>query len=149
MRYCDKCGAEVSGARYCSQCGAHVQGTSPLGPEGIPFGSGSVGLSDNQLGALAYVTPIPAIAFLLFEPYRNIPFVRFHSYQSLFLTFAAIILMFATGILSIFHFLQALLGTLVQLALFALWALAAYRAWLGEEYALPVIGEFASRHARG
>ena len=118
--------------------------TRPSG-HGLEIGD----LTENQLGALAYVTPIPALLFLLFEPYRRNLFIRFHSYQCLFLTLAAIILAAVTGFVSFFSFLEALLGTVFQIALFAMWLLAAYRAWKGDEYELPVIGAFASRHARG
>ena len=38
------------------------------------------GLSDTAAGALAYVTIIPAIIFLLVEPYNKNSFVRFHSW---------------------------------------------------------------------
>ena len=33
------------------------------------------------MGALAYVTLVPAIIFLIIEPYKNIKFVRFHAFQ--------------------------------------------------------------------
>ena len=36
------------------------------------------GLSDNAAGALAYVTIIPAIIFLVVEPYNKNSFIRFH-----------------------------------------------------------------------
>ena len=42
------------------------------------------GLSDNAAGALAYVTIIPAIIFLVMEPYNKNRFIRFHSWQCLF-----------------------------------------------------------------
>ncbi len=105
------------------------------------------GFGEHQLGAIAYVTPVPALAFLLFEPYRGNRFIRFHSYQCLFLTFAAIVLGAVTGIISIFHLLEGLLSNAFQIALLLMWALAAYRAWQGEEFRLPVIGAFAARHA--
>ena len=47
------------------------------------------GLSDNAAGALAYVTIIPAIIFLIVEPFNKNPYVRFHAWQSIFLGIAA------------------------------------------------------------
>ena len=47
------------------------------------------GLSNNAAGALAYVTIIPAIIFLIIEPYNRNSFVRFHAWQSIFLGIAA------------------------------------------------------------
>ena len=46
------------------------------------------GLSDNAAGGLAYVTFIPALIFLLVEPFNKNPYVRFHSWQSIFLIIA-------------------------------------------------------------
>ena len=39
------------------------------------------GLSDTAAGALAYVTIIPAIIFLVLAPYNTKPFIRFHAFQ--------------------------------------------------------------------
>ena len=49
------------------------------------------GLSDNAAGAIAYITIIPAIVFLLVEPYNKKPFVRFHAWQCIFLYVACIV----------------------------------------------------------
>ena len=43
-----------------------------------------VGWPPNTAGALAYVTIIPAILFLVMEPYNKDRFIRFHSFQCLF-----------------------------------------------------------------
>jgi hypothetical protein len=40
-------------------------------------------------GMLAYFTIIPAIIFLLIEPYNRNRFVRFHSFQCLFVAVSA------------------------------------------------------------
>ncbi len=41
---------------------------------------------------LAYVTIIPAIIFLVLEPYNKNRFIRFHSFQSIFFCVALIAL---------------------------------------------------------
>lgn len=160
MSYCSQCGAKVSGARYCGQCGARVEPghiwTSPRGP------SQSIGdgFKENELGALAYLTPIPALLLLIVEPFRRNRFIRFHSYQCLFLTLAAIVLSaivtlvalvmsVLAAIFSILGFLGGLLSGASQLLLLGMWVFAAYKAWRGDEYRLPLIGELASRHAFG
>jgi uncharacterized membrane protein len=43
------------------------------------------GLSDNVAGGLAYITIIPAIVFLIVEPFKRSSYVRFHAWQSIFL----------------------------------------------------------------
>ncbi len=48
------------------------------------------GLSDNAAGAIAYITIIPAIIFLIVEPYNKNSFVRFHAWQSIFLGIACL-----------------------------------------------------------
>ncbi len=52
------------------------------------------GLSDNAAGALAYVTVIPAIIFLIVEPYNKNPYIKFHAWQSIFLGIAAFAISF-------------------------------------------------------
>jgi hypothetical protein len=46
------------------------------------------GLSDNAAGGLAYITIIPAIVFLIVAPFNKNSYVRFHSWQSIFLAIA-------------------------------------------------------------
>ena len=55
----------------------------------VPPQAAQSGLSDNAAGALAYITIIPAIIFLLVEPYNKNSFVRFHAWQCIFLGIAA------------------------------------------------------------
>ena len=148
MPYCGQCGSEVSGARFCGQCGAPVETPSPwTPPEGVsvPEVDGS---GEHVLGALAYLTPVPAVAFLLIEPYRSNRFIRFHSYQCLLLTLTAIVLSAVAGIIFVFSFLEGLLSNALQIAVILAWVLAAYRAWQGDEYSLPLIGGMAKRCAR-
>ena len=46
------------------------------------------GLSDNAAGALAYITVIPSIIFLIVEPYNRNSYVKFHAWQNIFLCIA-------------------------------------------------------------
>jgi uncharacterized membrane protein len=113
------------------------------------------GLSDNAAGAIAYLTIIPAIIFLLVEPYNKNSFVRFHSFQCLFLCAVAIVVDIALGILlTIMAFVfpvLALMGT------FALWLLSFFwlgvvilciiKAAQGARFSLPFIGPLAAKQA--
>ena len=150
VRYCSQCGASVEGARFCGQCGERVESSSTSQPRssGVETESYSGVLSETQLGALAYATPIPAISFLLFEPFNRSRFLRFHSYQCLFLTLAAISLAAISGFVSVFQLLGGLLAITFEFVLIALWILAACKAWQGDQYGLPIIGGYADRHAR-
>src|SRR5437016_5100942 len=57
-----------------------------------PPAAGSGGLAENVAGMLAYVTFIPAIIFLLLEPYSRNRFIRFHSFQCIFLSVALFVI---------------------------------------------------------
>jgi len=113
-------------------------------------------MPENIAAAVAYITVIPAIVFLVLEPYNKMPLVRFHAFQSigLFVTWIAlqIVVMILGTILHIIPVLGALLtGILylvVGLGLFVAWILAILKASKGEWYKLPVIGDFADKQAR-
>jgi uncharacterized membrane protein len=113
------------------------------------------GLSDNIAAALAYVTIIPAILFLVLEPYNRIPLVRFHSFQSIAFCVATVVLQVALMIIQGFlHFIPlsyVLFGAvnlLVGLAFFVAWVVVVFKASRGEWYKLPLIGDFAEKQAR-
>jgi uncharacterized membrane protein len=116
----------------------------------------SPGLSDNVAAALAYVTIIPAIIFLVLEPYNRIPLVRFHAVQSIAFTIAYIVVQALVAIVREFvrfipfsFVIFGALHTLVFLGFFVVWLLVIFKASKGEWYRLPVIGDFAERQARG
>ncbi len=101
------------------------------------------GLSDNAAGALAYVTIIPAIIFLIVEPYNKNPYVKFHSWQSIFLGIA----WFAIGFINIIPILGQIIFLLGSLALFVAWIIVLLKALKGVKFKLPVIGAFAEKQA--
>jgi uncharacterized membrane protein len=82
MPYCAKCGAPVGkGASFCGSCGTPATASTGLGK---PQASG---LTSNVAAALAYVVGlITGIIFLAVAPYNKDPFVRFHAFQSIFLS---------------------------------------------------------------
>ncbi len=74
---------------------------TPVPPQAPPAGqpqAAQSGLSDTAAGALAYVTIIPAIVFLLVEPYNKNSFVRFHAWQCIFLGITAIAFRSCSGL---------------------------------------------------
>ena len=106
-------------------------------------GAGS-GLSDNAAGAIAYITIIPAIIFLLVEPYNRKPFVRFHAWQCIFLFIACIVVEIVLGMIPIVGWIILPffgLGVLV-LVIFLI-----IKASQGQKLVLPVIGPFAEKQA--
>jgi uncharacterized membrane protein len=110
------------------------------------------GLSDNALGAIAYITAVPALFFLAISPYNKSAYVRFHAWQSTVLFAFTFILYFA---LSLFPMLNTYLESLVYLGLYLLilivWALVslwcAIGALSGKRVKLPAIGAWANQQS--
>jgi uncharacterized membrane protein len=103
----------------------------------------SIGLDANVAAALSYLVGfISGIVFLLLE--KDNRFVRFHAMQStvLFLGIVAIDIL-----LQIVPILGALVVVfLVIPASAALWLVLMYKAYQGEEFQLPIVGQFAAEH---
>jgi uncharacterized membrane protein len=124
-------------------------------PPPVPPPTAAPGLTDNVAAALAYITIIPAILFLILEPYNRIPLVKFHSYQSIALNIAAFVIQIALMVAqSILHFIPlswmlfAVIHLVVFLAIFIAWLVVILKASKGEWYKLPIIGDFADKQAR-
>mgnify|MGYP005817310909 CR=1 FL=1 len=169
MPFCSNCGAQISpNAAFCPKCGSAAtsgasRGASP-GSSGYsaaggyanePVRDADTPLPENVAGMLAYFTIIPAILFLVLDPYNRNRFIRFHSFQCLF-TFVAIVAVqvVLTILFGVLHFIPVI-GTLVGLALwplfglasFALWVLLVVKAYQHEIFKLPYIGDLAEKQA--
>jgi uncharacterized membrane protein len=111
----------------------------------------SSGLSDTAAGGLAYLTFIPAIIFLVMEPYNRNPFIKFHSWQSILLTGAYIAWAIIRVILGMFlHFLWiiwAMISFVVGLGFFIVWLIAIIQAFNGKKFSIPVIGAIAEKQS--
>jgi uncharacterized membrane protein len=101
------------------------------------------GLSDTAAGALAYVTIIPAIIFLVMAPYNTRPFVKFHAFQCLGLA----VIWFCLGIIGIIPILGWAVLALGSLALLVTWILCIVKASQGGALKLPVISDFAAKQS--
>jgi uncharacterized membrane protein len=108
---------------------------------------------DRLAAALAYVTVFPAIVFVLVEPFKRNRFVRFHSFQSLYLAMAAIPVAIALRVLySVFalipvvgYLLAWLAMAVAVLAWSILWLVLLVKAFQGETFHLPGIGSLAEK----
>jgi uncharacterized membrane protein len=118
---------------------------TPVPPQpSAPQPTAQSGLSDNAAGALAYVTIIPAIIFLIVEPYNKNSFIRFHSWQSIFLGIAFVAIHIVLGIIPLIGWLILLL---LDLGFLVLWIVVILKALKGERFQLPIIGKFAAQQA--
>jgi len=139
MAFCTGCGKEMpAGVAACPSCGQSAT-AAPV----VASAQGG-GLTDNVAGALAYVTFIPAILFLVMEPYNKNKFVRFHSFQCLFFTLACFVLAI---VLMFIPLLGPILGLLVWLGELALWLVLVLKAYQGQKFKLPGIGDIAEQQA--
>jgi uncharacterized membrane protein len=154
MAFCAKCGGQMAdGATFCPACGAAAGGAaSPGSPAAASSGGG---LAPNVAGALAYVTIIPAILFLVLDPYNKDRFIKFHSLQCLFFAAAMVVLAIGMMIVSVVLGFVPIVGWILSLLLWAvLWLgslalviLLIYKAYSGEKFMLPVIGKIADEQA--
>ena len=129
--FCQHCGASLSAAPPPPPAGGYTQvpqpATGPAGAAYVPAQTG--GLSDNSAAAIAYITIIPAILFLVMEPYNRKPFVRYHAMQCIglhVLWFAIwIVLMILGVLLSMVHLglLTLILWPVCWIGLVVLWIL--------------------------
>jgi len=135
MAFCSGCGTQIpDGASLCPACAAKA----PAAPA-----STSGGMNDNLAGALCYIAII-AIIFLLIEPYNKIKFVRFHAFQSLFLCVATIAAWFVLAIIPIIGWI---LLPFVGLGAFILAVVLFIKAYQGQMFKVPVIGDWAEKQA--
>ena len=99
---------------------------------------------------LAYVTIIPAIIFLVIEPYNRSRFIRFHAFQSIFFAIAWtalwVVLSFVVHI-PFLGWLTILIWPLIGLAGLVIWVVLLLEANQGQMWKLPLIGDMAEKQA--
>ncbi len=183
MAFCVHCGNQIAdNVAFCPNCGKPAGQPAagaaappppapasytppPVAPPVQPQAAGtyqpppppvaSAPMEENVAGMLAYFTIIPAIIFLLIEPYNRNRFVRFHSFQCLFTAVALIVIDVALSIVSsILHFIPVvgwfitgLLWPIWGLAQLALWILLVVKAYQHQIFKLPVVGDMAEKQA--
>jgi uncharacterized membrane protein len=113
---------------------------------------GASGLSDNAAGAIAYLTFIPAVCFLIMEPYNKNSYIRFHAWQSIMLFIVVVAVDMALSFVLVFAlafslFLHVAIWRLIELLWFAVWLVCVVNAAQGKRFKLPVIGSLAEQQA--
>ena len=148
MPFCASCGSQVEGG-FCAKCGAKVGGAVPASSPAVQAASV---MADNVASALCYVLGlVSGIIFLVIPPYNRNPAIRFHAFQSIFLSVGWIalrivlsIVLTMVGLWSSMFFLYPLLS----LAGLILWIYLIIQAYQGKTVVLPVIGPIAQQQAR-
>ena len=105
---------------------------------------------DRWLGAAAYLTLLPAIAFVLLKQFQRRQFVRFHAVQSILFWLLALVMVVAGIFVSNVGFLLIWLvcGILVAFAIFLTWLVLSIKALQGERFHLPWLGSVADQFGR-
>jgi uncharacterized membrane protein len=153
MPFCAVCGSPVEG-RFCAKCGSPVgaPAAGPSGPGAPPPSSASAGLSENAASALCYLVGfLTGIIFLVLEPYSRNRKIRFHAYQSIFLSVAVIAVRwvlnwFLFRTMHVFSFL--FVASLVSLACICIWLYMLIATYQGKTVVLPIIGPLAQQQVR-
>jgi len=149
---CPKCQTEnPEGAKFCRKCGERliekelpeITPEQPITPSVKP--KTGTNLPENIAGALCYVLGfITGIIFLLLEKENR--FVRFHAMQSIITFGGLFVLSFVLGFFPFFGWMIRLtLTPLVNLLGFILWIVLMVKAYQGEMYKLPYIGDLAEK----
>jgi uncharacterized membrane protein len=149
MAFCSACGGQIpEGAAVCPTCKAATAASAPA--VGVVPPVAGTGLADNVAGMLAYVTIIPAIMFLVMEPYNKNRFIRFHSFQCIFFSIALFAIWIALFILAVIPFLGLItlpLHLLLAIGSLVIWIILLMKANQGLKYKLPIIGDLAEKQA--
>jgi uncharacterized membrane protein len=143
---CPDCAAPMpDDAAFCPGCGrAMVPAERAQGMVGV--------MPETMAGALAYFI-LPAVAFLLIEPYSKNRFVRFHSFQCIGALLAGVVLAAVLRIVAVIAVFVPVIGQLflwllsmlVSLAVFMIWIVLVVKALQGEMFKLPLIGDIAEQ----
>jgi len=101
----------------------------------------SMGLDESVAGLLCYIVGwITGIVFLVLE--KENKFVRFHALQSL-LTFLPLSVL--AWLLGWIPFVGWVLAALVWILTVILWLILMFKAYRGEKYKLPLVGDIAEK----
>src|SRR2546422_201486 len=142
MAFCPNCGTQVTG-NFCPSCGTGVAATA--------------GMQDNVASGLCYLLGlITGVLFLVLEPYNKRREVRFHAFQSIFLSVGSILILFALTIVgAVAGHIVPIFGALLVgglsfvlwLGSLALWIMLMVKTFNGYKLVLPVIGPLAQKQA--
>lgn len=110
--------------------------------ESPPASSGGTEGIDPKLAALlAYLLSI--IGGIIFYVISKDKYVRFHALQSILLWAVFIVIDVVVAFIPIIWFF----GWIIPLAFLALWIVMMLKAYQGEKYKLPVIGDIAEKNS--
>lgn len=118
-----------------------AEATSPPSPPPPAPSASGLGLKPNTAALLCYLFGVlSGLFFFLTE--KNDKYVRFHALQSILLS---VVIFSVDMVLTVVGL--GLLGSLVNLVWLGATVLMMVKAYQGQKYKLPVIGDFAEKNA--
>lgn len=112
-------------------------------PERGPEEYSTTGLDTKLAGLLCYLLgALTGIIFLVLE--KRDREVRFHAYQST-MTFISLFVLWVIS--QVVPLIGTLLGALIWLASLVLWVVLMFKAFSGERFKLPTVGDWAEEQA--
>jgi len=103
----------------------------------------TMNLEENVAGALCYVLVwVTGIIFYIME--KDNKFVRFHAMQSIIVFLPLMILW---SIFQWIFWLTPFIGWLIGILMFILWLVLMLKAYQGEKFKLPVVGDIAEKNS--
>ena len=149
MPFCSSCGTEVGAeAGFCPKCGKSLSAAPAVTGAGATAGTG---LQENVAGLLAYV--LGWVTGLIFFLIDKRPFVRFHAMQSIIAFGALFVLQYVFvwggwfgGILG--FALMGMIGSVIGLLALICWILCMVKAYQGQRFKLPLIGDMAENYSK-
>lgn len=115
----------------------------PVESSNIGGAQSSTGLDPKLGGLLSYLLGfITGVIFLVIE--KEDRFVRFHAYQSVATFVGLLVLSVVAGFIPVIGWIT---GFLLGPATFVLWLFLMVKAFQGEEFRIPVVGDWAAEQA--
>ena len=103
-----------------------------------------LGLPRNTMAALAYVLGVMrGLVVLMVE--KDDAYVRYHALQSVALS---VVWLGGWLVLMVIPVVGWILLPFWGLLMFVLWLVAIVKAWQGERFRLPIIGEYVAKYGR-
>lgn len=112
----------------------------------------SMGLDENVEGALCYLLGfITGIVFLVME--KDSKFVKFHAVQSIIISLAlwAFNMVITSILFAAFTYsmwgMVAMISSLISLIALIVWIMLMLKAYQGEKFKLPIVGDIAEKQS--
>lgn len=140
MPFCAGCGTVVTDSdRFCAKCGRPVEAA-------VPISGAEAGMPQNIAAALCYlIGPVTGVLFLVIDPYRRDPLIRFHAMQSILVGVAWFV--FWVLVMMVFRGVGFFLAPIVSLGFLVLWIFLIAKTYQKQKVVLPVIGRWAEQQA--